>query len=76
MINNDVYIGTCSTDMTLSAVHRGHHGHPDRSAATQPHMQQGATYCVLWHIPPVTTIKILSELLCHSRPSVGSELMG
>lgn len=56
-------------------VDSGHHGHSDWSVATQPHVQQSAIHCVLWHIPPVTIITIFSDV-CHSRPSVKSDQMG
>ncbi len=38
----------------------GQHGHPDWSAAMQPHTQQSAMHCVFWHLSIRTSFNFLS----------------
>lgn len=52
--------------LVLIAVHSGQHGHPDWSAAMQPHMQQTAVYCAYSFLsePALTSSAIWARVIC------------
>ena len=58
-----------------SAITLRQHGHPDRSAATQPHTQRTAMHCVFWHLSIGTSINFFSNL-SSSSSSIGSDNTG
>ncbi len=62
---------SCAYLLALSTVDRGQHGHPDWSAAMQPHTQQTAMHCVFWHLSTKTSINFLSNL-SYCSSSIGS----
>jgi len=71
LLRGPVLMLTCPL-LALSVVDRGQHGHPDWSAAVQPHTQQTAMHCVFWHLSIRTSINFLSNL-SYSSSSVGSD---